>query len=96
MLVLGSFSRPGHSFVRAGRVHDMLLLEVRMRTTRGHILQEGVMHVIDVILKKHLPKGKLLKKVFKKREKTAVTRGLVPLLPTPFSLLSLPDVLQSK
>lgn len=38
MLVLGSFSRPGHSFVRAGRVHDMLLLEVRMRTTRGHIL----------------------------------------------------------
>lgn len=38
MLVLGSLPRPGHSFVRAGRVHDMLLLEVRMRTTRSHIL----------------------------------------------------------
>lgn len=53
MLVLGSLSRPGHSLVRAGCVHNMLLLEVRMRTTRGHILQAVVIYVIDVILKKH-------------------------------------------
>lgn len=56
MLVFSTLSGPGYSFVRASRIHDMLLLEMRMRTTRGHILQEVVMHVIDVILEKILTK----------------------------------------
>lgn len=50
VLVLSPLARPRYPLVRAGRVHDMLLLEVRMRATRGHILQEVVMHVIGIIL----------------------------------------------
>lgn len=57
VLVLGSLSRPRYPLVRAGRVHDMLLLKVRMRATRGHILQEVVMHVIGIILEKHCQKN---------------------------------------
>lgn len=39
----------------------MLLLKVGMRATRGHILQEVVMHVIGIILEKHFQKKELLK-----------------------------------
>lgn len=53
VLVLRPLAGPRHSLVRASRVHDMLFLEVRMRATRGHILQEVVMHFIAVILEKH-------------------------------------------
>jgi len=53
VLVLGPFSRPGNSFIRAGCIHDMLFLQMRMRATRSHILQEVVMHVIDIILEKY-------------------------------------------
>lgn len=61
VLVLGSLARPRYPLVRAGCVHDMLLLEVRMRATRGHILQEVVMHVIGIILEKNFPKKKITK-----------------------------------
>lgn len=50
VLILCPLARPGYSFVSTSRVNDVLLLEVWMRATRGHILQEVVMHVIGVIL----------------------------------------------
>lgn len=53
MLVFRPLPRPRHSFVRASCVHDMLFLKMRMRATRSHILQEVVMYVIDIILKKY-------------------------------------------
>lgn len=56
VFVLSSLSRPWYPLVRAGRIHDMLLLKVGMRATRGHILQEVVMHVIGMILEKHFQK----------------------------------------
>lgn len=61
VLVLSPLSRPWYPLVRAGRVHNMLLLKVGMRATRGHILQEVVMHVIGIILEKHFQKKELLK-----------------------------------
>lgn len=61
VLVFRSFSRPGHSLVRAGCIHDMLFLKMRVRTTRSHILQELVFMYV-IILKKILIKKKLLKK----------------------------------
>lgn len=50
VFILCSFSRPRDSLVCTSRVNDVLLLEMRMSATCGHILQEVVMHVIGVIL----------------------------------------------